>query len=201
VRRQPHSIEAEQAVLGSALCNNAVLDRCPWLEPTDFFEPVHARIWAAMREARAKGELADALVLKRLFDADAALAELDGAGYLKRMAYAAETLFDAREHARLIKDLAKRRELIAIAEDLRERAFDPAEPEDPGGIVASCRPRLEALCLDETRPPAGHVSQVIDGLVREIEHPRPVWRTGVPALDTSLGGACPRATCSGSRPA
>lgn len=184
----PSSIEAEQALVGSALVNNAVVERCPWLEASDFLEPVHGRIWGVIRDAVRLRNRVDPITLKRLFDHDPSLQDLDGAEYLARMARAADTIGNAVDYARHVKELSKRRELFAIADELRARALDPTERDDPASIMASYASRIEAVCLDETRPLAKHISEVIDGLEDRILNPPQMWRLGIPALDSSIGG-------------
>ena len=103
---QPHSIEAEQAIIGSALVNNAVIDRCPWLAAEAFFEPVHGRIWDVLLSARRAGRRADPVLVKRLFEDDRELAEMDGAAYLARLAHAADTITTAVDYARHVDGLA-----------------------------------------------------------------------------------------------
>ena len=93
----PSSIEQEQALLGSALANGTVLQRCPWLRPEDFFEPVHGRIWAALRTAFDSGRRADYLALAPLFEQDGALADIDRGKYLARMAGLAAPIDEAIE--------------------------------------------------------------------------------------------------------
>lgn len=185
--KPPSSIEAEQAILGSALVNNAVLDRCHWLEPGDFFEPVHGRIWQALREDHAAGRRADVVTLKRLFDADAALAELDGAAYLGRMASAAETIASATAYAQHVKKLARLRELCAIGMEVSERAAAD-DADDAAVIWSDFVARLDRVLLDESRPIAKSASEVCIDILRALETPRSVWSTGIPALDTSIGG-------------
>lgn len=183
----PHSIEAEQAILGSTLVNNAVLDRCPWLEPGDFFEPVHGRIWQAMREEQAAGRRADVVTLKRLFDSDAALAELDGAAYLSRMAVAAEPIVAATAYAQHVKKLARLRELCAIGQEVAEQAA-AADADDAAVIWSSFAARLDRAVLDESRPIAKSATEVCREILEGLETPRAMWSTGIPALDTSIGG-------------
>ena len=84
-RVQPHNIEAEQALLGAILVNNDAYHRVgEFLRAEHFFEPVHARIFERCAETIGRGQLADPVTLKRLFEEDAALRELDGARYLSR---------------------------------------------------------------------------------------------------------------------
>lgn len=188
---QAGNLDAEMAVLGGALVNPAVVNRCPWLRPEHFFEPVHGRVWAAILEAAACGVRADAVTLKRLFDTDLALAELDGASYLRQMAQYAEPIAQAAEYGRHIHRTARMRELFQVADELRTAAMDPSPSADPATIIGGARARLDALCNDETTTSIRSAMQVIDQIIADIHSPRRMWPTGLPSLDESFGGGLP----------
>ena len=73
--------------------------------------------------------LADPVTLKVLFEEDASLQELDGARYLAALARAAETIVNAAEYARIVYDLALKRGLIQIGEEVVTRAYEPGRGE------------------------------------------------------------------------
>lgn len=188
---QPKNIEAEVAILGSALVNNAVIDQCPWLEADDFFEPVHGRIWEAMTQAVAMGRRADPISIKRLFDTDQSLTDMDGGAYLARLAHAADTITVAVEYAREVKSTSRLREVFRIGDEFRARAADPTVGNDAALIIGEFSSQLAALCVDATRPMSKHIKQVIDGLVERLDNPLKCWSTGIPAVDKSIGGGVP----------
>src|SRR3712207_6274992 len=118
-RIPPHNVEAEQAVLGAILVNNEACHRISeFLRPEHFYEPVHGRIFATCAQRIGNGMLADPVTLKVLFEEDAALRELDGARYLAQLAHAAESIVNAVEYARIVYDLALKRNLIQIGEQV-----------------------------------------------------------------------------------
>jgi len=83
LRVPPHNYEAEQALLGAILANNLVLDRVSeFLLPEHFADAVHGRIYEAATKLIQRGQIANVLTLKNMFDQDAALAEVGGAQYL-----------------------------------------------------------------------------------------------------------------------
>ena len=126
-RIPPHNVEAEQAVLGAILVNNEACHRISeFLRAEHFYEPVHGRIYATCSQRIGNGMLADPVTLKVLFEEDAALRELDGARYLAQLARAAESIVNAVEYARIVYDLALKRSLIGIGEQLVNRAYDRA---------------------------------------------------------------------------
>src|ERR1051325_5181970 len=128
----PANTEAEQALLGAILINNAAYSRVgEFLMPEHFANAVHGRIFAAIGKLLERGQIANPITLKNLFDQDGALAEIGGAQYLARLAEAAVTIINAEHYGRTIHDLHLRRELITIGQDVVTEAFrhdldDPA---------------------------------------------------------------------------
>src|SRR5947199_5169756 len=128
----PANTEAEQALLGAMLINNAAYHRVTeFLLPEHFANAVHGRIFAAIAKLIERGQIANAVTLKNLFDQDGALGEIGGAAYLARLAASAVTIINAEHYGRTIHDLHLRRELITIGQDVVTDAFqhdldDPA---------------------------------------------------------------------------
>jgi replicative DNA helicase len=124
-RSPPHNLEAEQALLGAILVNNEACDRVSsFLDPSHFFEAVHARIYEAASTLIRAGKLASPVTLKTYFERDETLKEIGGPVYLARLAAAATTIINAEEYGRAIYELAQRRKLIAIGTDVVNNAYD-----------------------------------------------------------------------------
>ncbi len=124
-RELPHSIEAEQALLGAILVNNEAYDRVSeFLDPDHFYEPLHKRIFEAASHLIVGGHLATPVTLKAYFEHDTALEDVGGPAYLARLAAAAVATPHARDYGRAIYDLAVRRELIRLGEDIQAVAED-----------------------------------------------------------------------------
>jgi len=124
IRLPPSNTEIEQALLGAIFRNNLAHSRvADFLEPEHFSNAVHARIYAACGKLIERGQLANPVTLKNLFDQDGALAEVGGAAYLTRLAEAAVTIINAEDYGRRIHDLHLRRQLIGIGEDVVNDAF------------------------------------------------------------------------------
>jgi replicative DNA helicase len=129
---QPSNIEAEQALLGALLLNNEVFDRIdPIIKPHHFYEPVHGRIFEIASRRIQKNALASPVTLKPFLADDEGLKELGGTDYLARLAGATISIVAAKDYAQTIRDLAMRRDLVQIGEEIMARAatFDTeAEP-------------------------------------------------------------------------
>ncbi len=119
----PHSIEAEQQLLGAILTNNEIYDRvAAIIGPQHFYDPVHARIYEVAAARIAKNNLASPVTLKAFLEDDEGLKELGGPTYLARLAGAAISSFAVRDYAQMIYDMAIRRELIGLGHDIAGKA-------------------------------------------------------------------------------
>src|SRR2546430_9442587 len=132
VPQPPANTEAEQSLLGAMLVNNAAHARvAEFLVAEHFGNAVHGRIYAAIGKLLDRGQIANPITLKNLFDQDGALAEIGGAQYLAKLAESAVTIINAEHYGRTIHDLHLRRELITVGQDVVTEAFrhdldDPA---------------------------------------------------------------------------
>ncbi len=137
-RLAPFNIQAEQAVLGAVLVNNDAINRvAEYLTPELFYEPVHMRIYDAILKIIDRGLVATPVTLKNYFDKDQALVDIGGAEYLARLAGKATAIINLEAYGRLIYDLAVRRQLVGIGEDIVNNAYD-------NEIEQSARQQIEA---------------------------------------------------------
>jgi replicative DNA helicase len=124
-RTVPHNLDAEQALLGAILVNNDAYFRVSdFLEPGHFHEALHGRIYESLKRLVGQGKTATPITLKTEFDNEAPIGDLSVPAYLARLASAATTIINAEGYGRLIHDLALRRSLISIGEDLVNTAYD-----------------------------------------------------------------------------
>ena len=124
-RQPPHNIEAEQALLGAMLINNDAFHRvADFLKANHFFEPLHGSIFEVISELIRSNKVANPITLKTFFPATLDVAGISMAQYLARLAAEATTIINAVDYGRTVYDLAVRRELIRIAEDMLNGAFE-----------------------------------------------------------------------------
>jgi replicative DNA helicase len=123
-RIAPHNVEAEQALLGAILVNNEAFHRVSdFLEPTHFFEPIHNEIYSIFEKIIRAGKAATPITAKT-FLPDDLLDNVTMAQYLARLAAEAATVINAYDYGRSIYDLALRRALILIGEEVVETAYE-----------------------------------------------------------------------------
>jgi replicative DNA helicase len=142
----PHSIEAEQQLLGAILTNNDLFERvAPILGAEHFYDPVHARIFETASARIAKNNLASPVTLKAFLEDDAGLAELGGPTYLVRLAGAAISSFAVRDYAEMIYDMAIRRELITVGNEIAAKAARVDVDSEPKEQIIEAEQKLYAL--------------------------------------------------------
>ncbi len=118
-RLPPHSIEAEQALLGALLHNNLAFERvAEFLRPEHFSDPSHGRIFEAISHLINRGHIADPITLKEYFDRDNALAEVGGGQYLAHLAVSVISIINTEAYGQKIYDFYLRRQLIDVGESV-----------------------------------------------------------------------------------
>ncbi|KAA2316136.1 replicative DNA helicase [Pseudooceanicola sediminis] len=154
----PHSVEAEQQLLGAILTNNDVYDRIAQvIGARHFYDPVHARIFEIAAARIAKNNLASPVTLKAFLSDDEGLKELGGPSYLAKLAGAAVSSFAVRDYAQMIYDLAVRRELIRLGQDISAAATKVDVDNDPREQIVQAEQKLYKLS-EQGQAESGFVS-------------------------------------------
>jgi replicative DNA helicase len=142
----PHSIEAEQQLLGAILTNNDIYDRvASIIGAKHFYDPVHARIYDIAATRIAKNNLASPVTLKAFMEEDEGLKELGGPAYLARLAGAAISAFAVRDYAQMVYDLAVRRDLIQLGRDIAAKAATVDVASEPREQIVEAEQQLYKL--------------------------------------------------------
>ena len=142
----PHSIEAEQQLLGAILTNNDIYDRvASVITGKHFFDPVHKRIFDISAARIAKNNLASPVTLKAFMEDDEGLKELGGPAYLARLAGAAISAFAVRDYAQMIYDLSVRRDLIKLGRDISDKAARVEVSSEPKEQIVEAEQALYSL--------------------------------------------------------
>lgn len=118
-RLPPHSVEAEQALLGALLHNNLAFERvAEFLRPEHFSDPTHGRIYEAISQLIMRNHIADPITLKEYFDRENALAEVGGGHYLAELAASVVSIINTEDYGRKIHDFYLRRQLVDVGEGI-----------------------------------------------------------------------------------
>jgi replicative DNA helicase len=128
----PHNLAAEMAVLGAILFDNNAHQRLSdVLKPRDFYAQANAAIFEVLDRLISGGRVADGVTLREHFERDGHLADIGGARYLADLLDSAAFGPEILDYARLIHDLALRRELIGIGAEMVQKATK-SDIDEPG---------------------------------------------------------------------
>src|SRR3569623_205220 len=128
-RLAPQIIEAEQALLGAVLVNNEAFYRVSdFLLAEHFYEPIHREIYEVCGKIIRAGKTATPVTVKT-FLPEQLVADVTMPQYLARLSAEATTVINAADYGQTVYDLATRRNLIQIGEEMVATAYDAAVEE------------------------------------------------------------------------
>jgi len=127
-KKQPSNLEAEQALLGSILVNNDIIDEVSnTINPTSFYDPAHTKIYEVIETLNNKGMIANPITLKNYFEKDNMLSEVGGTEYLVKLTRFSGSTKQAVDYAKIIHEMYLRRELVLISDNLSSETLDAKE--------------------------------------------------------------------------
>jgi replicative DNA helicase len=196
-RQAPHNLEAEQALLGAILVNNEAMDRVSsFLDPAHFYDPLHQQIYETAAKLIHVGKQATPITLRTFFEtAEPISPTLTVPQYLGTLAASATTIINAEDYGRTVYDLATRRALIIIGEDMVNGAYDSTVDSTPQKQIEESEGRLYELA--EQRKYGSGFLGFGTALTTAIEMAGAAYQrdghlsglsTGLSDLDNKLGG-------------
>lgn len=191
------NLEAEQALLGALMFENPVYERLTdRLRGVHFHEPFHQRLFDSIEALIKQGRLAEPTILFESFRTDPAFLSFGGSAYLANLMDRSPPANHAVDYARVIYDLAVRRDLIRVADGIKASVVDP----ELTAIQHVERAEADLFALAETGESAGEVitfSTALQGAMDQAEaaYKRDGQLTGLATklddLDHKLGGLHP----------
>ena len=123
----PHSIEAEQSVLGGLMLDDRAWDEAAdKLEPADFYRPAHRIIFQVMRELAGGLQPLDVLTVSEAIRARGLLEKTGGVVYLAEVAESTPAASNVLAYARIVGERSTLRQLLGAVNDIGEAVFAPA---------------------------------------------------------------------------
>jgi replicative DNA helicase len=136
----PHSIEAEEAVVGGVLVNSDGFYLVQPLKPEQFFIVRHGWIWEAMSALAERGEAIDYLTVQAELEQMGRLAEIGGAGYLLLLINKTPNAYNIEGYAGIVRRMAVRRGLINAASQIARAAH--SDETDIDNVISKAQDAL-----------------------------------------------------------
>tara|TARA_B100001564_G_scaffold357029_1_gene372401 strand:- start:540 stop:1961 length:1422 start_codon:yes stop_codon:yes gene_type:complete len=194
-KKQPSNLEAEQALIGSILVNNDIIDEvASIINTSSFYDPAHTKIYEVIETLNNKGMIANPITLKNFFEKDNMLDEVGGTEYLVKLTRFSGSVKQAIDYAKVIHEMYLRRELVLISDNLSSETLNTKD-QDAEKIIENTEKSLFDLAergsfsqsflkfnqaLDQTIEMATLAMKNDKGIVGVP--------TGLTALDEMLGG-------------
>ena len=171
LRTPPHSIEAEQSVLGGLLLDNAAWDRLGgFLKETDFYRFDHRLIFQHIVQLIAASKPADVITVFESLQAAGKADEVGGLEYLNSLARNTPSAANIRHYAQLVRDRSILRQLITVSDEISASAFQ-TRGRDVKQILDEAETNIFAIAEESSRETQGFqsINQLLSGVAERIE--------------------------------
>ncbi|MCP4232161.1 MAG: replicative DNA helicase, partial [Aestuariibacter sp.] len=192
----PHSIEAEQAVLGSMLIDPETWDKVTELvTDTEFYNRSHQIIFKAILDLLANSNPVDLITVSEVLEKNDQLEDAGGFAYLGELARNTPSSANVTAYAKIIRERAITRELIGVANEIAEVGYNP-EGRDSADILDMAESKVFEIAERRTGESEGPQSiesvlgKTIDRLETLIKTDKEVTgvTTGFQDLDKKTSG-------------
>jgi replicative DNA helicase len=199
VRTPPHSLEAEQAVLGGLL-----LDAAAWFNVSDvvraedFYRPDHRTIFDAIRALATNQKPTDAVTVSEHLERHGQLVDVGGLAYLGTLARDTPTAANVRAYAEIVHERSMLRQLIKVGTDIAASAYN-TDGETARELVDLAEQGVFAIAEAGARAGGGarSVAEMLPAVIDQIDewHSNPGalrgLATGFTDFDKMTGGLRP----------
>jgi len=174
----PHSIEAEQSVIGGLLLDNAAWDRiADVMSHSDFYRYEHRHIYSAIGALVNATKPADVITVFEQLQSLGKADECGGLVYLNALAQSVPSAANLRRYAEIVRERAVLRKLVSASDEIATSAFNP-------------QGRQVSEILDEAESKIFKIGDRDFGgiMTKPAEMPVPAWNfyINVPAIDAAI---------------
>lgn len=167
----PHSIEAEQSLIGGLLIDNTAWDRIgDVVRETDFYRDDHRRIFRHIGKLCQQGKPADVVTVYESIEQSNEVDQTGGLAYLGEIANATPSAANIRRYGEIVRERAVLRQLVTVGDEIAGNALNPAG-RDVKTLLDDAEQRVFAIAEMGNRNTQGFVplQPLLGGVVQRIE--------------------------------
>ena len=170
LKTPPHSLEAEQSVLGALMIDNSQWDNvAEILMPDDFYRNEHRQVFRMMMRLAEDTQPLDVITLGELLEQEKQLEAVGGMSYLNDLAENTPSIGNLVAYAKIVQERSVLRRLISVANDIAGKAYDPRGL-DAETILDDAE--RQVFQIAEERPNQGglvHVNPLVEKAIQRID--------------------------------
>jgi replicative DNA helicase len=197
----PHSIEAEQSLIGGLLLDNAAWDRiADIVAAADFYRDDHRRIFNHIGKLIQMGKPADVVTVFESIEKSNEVDQTGGMAYLGEIANATPSAANSRRYAEIIHERAILRKLVTVGDEIAASALNPAG-RDAKELLDQAEAKVFEIAEAGAKSVQGFMAitpllgTVVDRIQQLYDRENPSEITGVPSgfhdLDKMTSGLQP----------
>lgn len=201
LRVPPHSVEAEQSVLGGLLLDNSAFDRVTdILADDDFYRFDHKLIWQHTSRLISLARPADVVTVHESLASAGKAEEVGGLAYLNALAHNTPSAANIRRYAEIVRERSMLRKLVSVADEIAAAAFNP-QGKEARQLLDEAESRVFQIAQEGARGATGFqeiqplLSQVVERIDELYHREGDSDITGVPTgfadLDRMTSGLQP----------
>ena len=171
LRVPPHSIEAEQSVLGGLLLDNTAYDKISDLvSESDFYRDEHRRIYRAVQRMLERGKPVDVVTVAEAIDAAGETEHTGGLAYLGELAQNTPSAANIRRYGEIVRERAILRQLVTAGDEIASSALNPLGRE-PKTLLDEAEAKVFAIAESGMRHQTGfqHINPLLTQVVERIQ--------------------------------
>ncbi|HKB82253.1 MAG TPA: replicative DNA helicase [Burkholderiales bacterium] len=192
IKLPPHSVEAEQSVLGGLLLENAAWDKiADMIGESDFYRADHRLIYRHISKLVGNSRPADVITVSESLESTKELEGIGGLAYLGALSQNTPTAANIRRYAEIVRDRAVMRKLAEVGTEIAETAYNPMGKE-AGQLLDEAESKVFAISEEGARGKQGFqdmpplLTQVVERIDMLYNRDNPSDVTGVPTGFTDL---------------
>lgn len=192
LRLPPHSIEAEQSLLGGLLIDNTVWERVgDVVNEADFYRDDHRRIFRQIARLIEMGKPADVVTVFEALEKNGEAEHVGGLSYLGEIANSTPSAANVRRYGEIIRERAILRKLVSVGDQIAASALTPSG-KDAKTLLDEAEAKVFEIAEAGARTVSGFVpiqpilGQVVDRIQELYDRDSPAGITGVPTGITDL---------------
>jgi replicative DNA helicase len=195
LKRPPHSIEAEQAILGGLMLDNQSWDKVnTLLHHADFYLAEHRIVFETLIDLTKRDQPFDVITVLENLKSKNQLQDVGGEAYLFELANNTPTVANIRAYAEIVREKSVQRQLIHVAQDIADSAYFP-NGKEVSELLDHAETRVFAIAEQAARE--GGPEAIKNILVKTIDKIDTLYHngsaiTGIPTglsdLDTMTSG-------------